>query len=252
MLNRGYKNFGWKNNSQILTHAVNVFEAGNNGVTDVSASLIEGWASFYLNGSTVGENSLDVQSVVSCGRNLFGTTWESGSYNSSTGAEADSTSSIRSVDLIPVKPSTVYRITCTCTITSGAFAFLPVFYDSAQNFISSPGESYHDATVTFSFTTPANCFFAGVRLWNAGTMLPSKVSNTMLNLGSTALTYEAYKSNTLDLSGIGSLATGAKSGNYKIWVYGDGGQISFTDANNLDVSSVFKYDIPKNQGFANV
>lgn len=106
--------------------------------------------------------------------NLWNEEWEVGGLDINTGAKSPN-SCIRSKDYISVNPSTNYFMNYNAIIC---------FYDSNKNYITYADVNY------VSFTTPSNAQYILFRLsTDYGTTYKNDV---MLNLGSTALPYEAY------------------------------------------------------------
>lgn len=87
---------------------------------------------------------------------------------------------------VPVNPNTTYTIT-----TNGDYSNL-AFYNSSYTYIS--GESFTHSNESVSFTTPANCYYISLAISNSTTQ-------TMLNLGSTALPYQPYITPTINVYG---------------------------------------------------
>lgn len=90
--------------------------------------------------------------VYKTGINLWDEEWELGIYDISTGNKVANNSNIRNKDLIPVSPNTTYT---WYNASSNVIRF--VYYDVNKNRISSVSTT--KSGNTYSFTTPANCFY---------------------------------------------------------------------------------------------
>lgn len=120
------------------------------------------------------------------GKNLAPTLvseWEQGGISGSTGQNATVTTTIRTVGYFTVAANTQHRVSAA----SGYVFNTVLFYDSDKNFISfvaSPS----------TFTTPSNARYARATLAKQPTATFEShevlTAKPMLNLGSTALTYE--------------------------------------------------------------
>ena len=128
---------------------------------------ISGWDS--ANVSRTGKNLLDITDVEFEGwYNTDGTKELSNSYN---------------CYLVSVKPETTYTI-------SGNFAGIITYWDSGLNFISGTNQG---SGASKTFTTPSNCAYI------RRSILKTNIDGTqMLELGSTATTYEAFSGSTIE------------------------------------------------------
>lgn len=87
-------------------------------------------------------------------------------------------------DYIKVKPSTSYYVNENC----------PVVIGLDKN--KSPLGYIKNTSVAGTITTPNNCEWIRVRLYNTSIAMETAISNAMVNLGSTATTYVAHQEQT--------------------------------------------------------
>jgi hypothetical protein len=111
------------------------------------------------------------------GKNLFDGQWESGLYDSTTGAKSTG-SALRSVNFIPVIPNANYT---TNLVGGGRVSW----WTQGQTFISSSAYT----TGVFTSTAPSNAYYAK---FYAGTTDSNAVAQTQFELGSTATPYEPF------------------------------------------------------------
>ena len=114
-------------------------------------------------------------------------------------------------DFIKVLPNTTYSFSCVGGTPTRLYFF---YYDINKNFIS-----YAYADSTFTITTPNNSNIAYVRLETYGSGNQSALTNTILNVGSTALPYVPHIQQSIQLpSGYGIPQLNA---NNKLSFFGD-------------------------------
>lgn len=125
-------------------------------------------------------------------KNIFSSTIEQGSFNSSTGAEVTSSSRIRS-KYVPISAGMF-----TVSNSSGLDTVVYV-YDTNQSFLSDESiVSWQGSTYTFTVTKAKYVRFAWKN--SAGsTITPSSISGIQLECGSAATTYEPYSGTTLPI-----------------------------------------------------
>jgi len=96
--------------------------------------------------------SVQMEGIETNGFNQWDEEWEKGSINWGTGANASSTTRIRSKGYIPVFPSTKYY----ARLTDPNYGFEVCYYDEDKTFISGGWVTTDNASKN-PFTTPANC-----------------------------------------------------------------------------------------------
>lgn len=122
------------------------------------------------------------------GFNQWDEEWESGGYNSNTGAKVADTSFFRSKNLIPIRPNTVYYFKCPTTYS--AYARF-VYYDESKNKVGYIGT--RDAMNT-TFITPDNAWY--MVFWTGENLsTPTYNHDICINISDTEKngTYEPYK-----------------------------------------------------------
>lgn len=137
-----------------------------------------------------GDNTIRV-----CGKNLFDNTnpFTNNWYNDE-GVEQTSTLTGHFKNNISVKPNTQYTMSGYLKVPELNYAnFARIyFYDENKNWIS---RSASITTYTsYTFTTPANCYYINFQLVNSSYDIKytNSLNTFQLELGSTATTYEAY------------------------------------------------------------
>lgn len=135
---------------------------------------------------------IDVKSPIltNIGKNLFDGEWEIGGIDNN-GLDNETTSNIRSVNYINVEPNTDY--VASSSQLQHASVVVWYAYDKNKNFISL-------STTSRFFTTPSNCEFIRVRTFNSDSTNMSLDCVLQIEEGSTATTYEPYKSNILSFN----------------------------------------------------
>ena len=124
-------------------------------------------------------------SVYRTGVNIWDEEWELGTLNWSTGANATSTTRIRSKNYIPCVGDTVYYVRIP---TSAVYIF---YYDADNNFISYLSSSKANAT----FTTPSNARY--IRFFTASNAYGTTYNNDIsINYPATDTDYHAYSGST--------------------------------------------------------
>lgn len=142
----------------------------------------------------------------SSGKNLWDEQTELGLISTTTGQNTPSTTQIRSVNYIPVKPNTTYFI----TLGSNSSNWCAVeTYKIDKTFLSNLGSVVNNHT----FTTPDNCYY--IRFYLSASYGTTYNHDIMLNEGTTALPYEPYGTNWYLKKEIGKVVLdGSESWNY--------------------------------------
>ena len=131
----------------------------------------------------------DSANVSRTGVNVWDEEWEVGNLNLSTGANADSTTTIRSKNYIPILPQTAYYFMCGSVAHD---VFRICWYDSGKNFISSTS-SYSDTNVVKQ--SPANAYYIRFYCANYGTTYNNDIS---INYPSTDTQYNQGQVSTTE------------------------------------------------------
>lgn len=129
----------------------------------------------------------DIKRITMKGKNLFYATVEQGSFNVNTGEEIESATRVRSQygDLIT---SGTYTINAT-----GADDVVVYVYDNTSGTWNSSQSQIVWQSLPYTFTLSSSEYVRfGFRKTDNTRIVPSDVSNIMLNAGSTALPYEPY------------------------------------------------------------
>ena len=113
---------------------------------------------------------------------MFDTQWQSGIYNTTSGAYTPTANRICNVNMIQVKPSTNYTVSCPSYELQNGMRWL--FYDKNKNFISA---LTNGAT---TITTPSNAKY--INFYIANNLTVGTAPDLQLEQGSTATTYETY------------------------------------------------------------
>ena len=124
-----------------------------------------------------------VETINAHGKNLFDGQWQQGVYSTSTGEYTpDISNRICNVNMIQIKPSTTYTVSCPDYALASGMRWL--FYDENKNFIS--------ATVSgaTTITTPSNAKY--INFYIANNLTTETAPDLQLEQGSTATTYEEY------------------------------------------------------------
>ena len=139
---------------------------------------------YAYNEGTIVDNK--VEKVVTTGRNLWDEQWELGAISSSTGANAPSSSDIRSKNYIPVMPGTTYYSKCPQSSLNVRY------YDANKNFLAA-----FNTTIVNAFAVPSGAHY--LRFWVAGTTYNHDIC---INLSDPAINgqYFPYEKHELDLS----------------------------------------------------
>lgn len=139
-----------------------------------AATSYRPYRQIYTNGT--------VETVDVHGKNLFDGQWQVGIYNISSGVYTATANRICNVNMIQVKPSTNYTVSCPSYALAAGMRWL--FYDKNKNFIS---------TITngvTTVTTPATARY--INFCIANNLTVETAPNLQLEESSTATTYEAY------------------------------------------------------------
>lgn len=173
----------------ILRDLTLIFGAGNEPSTVAEAlSQLPELAKYdaYNAGSLV---STEVSGVKSVGVNIWNEEWEVGGINSD-GTDAE-TNTIRSKNLIPVIPSTIYYKCTDYNISTDGMRVAG--YDIEENLIGLITGTYDD-----TFTTPSNCYFVKIATvaLSYGTVYKHDIQ-ICLNSYADKTTYHPYKTDTL-------------------------------------------------------
>jgi hypothetical protein len=160
--------------------AINMTALGIASYTE--AQMLDLVRSGYFDGIA----NVEKPSVTAVGKNLFDGKLESGVYGTSFGLKSANSSYIRNVDFIKVSPNTTY--TASRTITG---EFVMLYYDNNKNYLVSSNST---SATSLTFTTPLNSHYVAFYMLSTNLNLP-----VQLELGSTATTYEPYKSSTLTI-----------------------------------------------------
>lgn len=116
------------------------------------------------------------------GKNIFDEAIEVGRYNIDNGEKDAVSTAYRNVNYISVVPQETYTFSINSVKTNLTFRWF--YYDSNKNFLSTNTSS------NGNFTTPANCYYVNWHSTALKTSYPSGVSNSMIEKGTTATTYE--------------------------------------------------------------
>ena len=135
-------------------------------------------------------NTVSGESVGDRTGNLFDAEIVQGSFNSNTGAIRDATNRIRSNE-----SDFIYLTKGTYTINADGVDDVVRYAYSSED--TSTFLYYHSITswqsLPHTFTVQTPCYFLfGFRFSDDSDIIPSDISNIMLNSGSTALPYEPY------------------------------------------------------------
>lgn len=122
------------------------------------------------------------ETVQVTGKNLFDTQWQVGIYNTTSGEFTPMANRICNTNMIPIKPSTSYTVSCPDYALSNGMRW--VFYDANKNFIS----AITNGATTVS--TPSNAKY--INFYIANNLTVETAPNLQLEQGSTATTYEPY------------------------------------------------------------
>jgi len=172
----------------------------------------------YVNGVNVG-NSVDSNYKVNFvhSRNLFDGVIEQGGFDNS-GLPQDNATRVRSANFIAVKPNTTY----TVTVPSNMKVIIN-FYNASTSSSTRIGQTDGWVNVQRTFTTPANTNYIKLLIGkqNDSNITPSEVTNVMLNIGGTALSYEPYIPSSINVDGYkftDTLNVGTESFNAGVWI----------------------------------
>ena len=148
---------------------------------------MENWDIPYFEGM----KSVEVPSVKTTGKNLFDGEMVQGYIGDANGAlNADNTSGISSANFTQVKPNTTYKLTLSSNPSNGTIRFY--FYDRYKNYIG------YSTDISTIFTTGNNVGYVKFRIHKIGGVFLSDYENVQFHIeeGSTATSYEPYKSST--------------------------------------------------------
>lgn len=148
---------------------VNVEATGGNGTPDNPIAI----------------NGYTEANITRCGVNIWNEETESGSINS-LGQDTPSSTQIRTVGYVSVKPSTTYYLKTPKNV--GLF-----YYDASKTLISS-----ELGTANSTFTTPSNCAF--IRWYFIPDYGTTYNNDTSINYPATDTTYHAYNGNTYTIA----------------------------------------------------
>ncbi len=115
-----------------------------------------------------------------CDKNLFDGQWELGAINSSTGEKTTNSTSVRTVNYIPVKPHLTYHF----SFTDGA-SYFPYSYDANYNFVAYKGMKKG----SFYLNMSDNELYLIIVQY--GSITPP--ANAQIEIGSVGTDYEEYK-----------------------------------------------------------
>lgn len=142
--------------------------------------------------------------VVRCGANLWDEEWENGTFNTTTGANINTSSAnqqIRAKNLIPVTPSSTYYFVFPLN-TAGQGLWV-IFYDSSKNVIpysDLPSGYTHDGNslltqlTTRTITMPSNCSY--IRFYVTNAYGATYNHDIAINYPSTDTAYHAHTIDT--------------------------------------------------------
>ena len=149
------------------------------------------------------------------GKNLFDGLTTKGSYNTTTG-EVDTTiyDMWRNTNPIGVNPNNDYVFSLSGTALSVSIRVF--YYDINKRFIST------GTTTNGKFITPANCYYVNWHSTALYTNYPNGLTNAMIEQGTTATTYEAYKEKSYTIN-LGDIEL-CKIGDYKDRIYYSSGK----------------------------
>lgn len=123
------------------------------------------------------------------GKNIFSSSIVQGALYASGSESSTTTTRVKTDDYIICKSNTQYVV----SFNSGIIPVSAVYYDKNKVYIS--GETLTGAT----FTTPLNCAYVRFGIAKTNTtqsITPSDVTQTQLEVGSTATAYEPYNAET--------------------------------------------------------
>lgn len=123
-----------------------------------------------------------VETVQVTGKNLFDGQWQGGIYSPTTGVYSPTANRICNTNIIQVKPSTTYTVSCPNYALENGMRW--AFYDKNKNFISA---STNGAT---TINTPSNAKY--INFYIANNLTVDTAPDLQIEQGSTATTYEPY------------------------------------------------------------
>ena len=126
--------------------------------------------------------------------NLFNSTVEQGSYNPSNGTERASDTRVRT-KFDNILSAGNYTINCTGS-TGGVVMYIYSTNDTSAFIASESITDWQNLPYSFTLTTDRYVRF-GFRKSDNSNIVPSEISNIMLNAGSTALPYKPYWAHSL-------------------------------------------------------
>ena len=137
-----------------------------------------------------GDNTIKV-----CGKNELSSGLEQGTLNSS-GEASSSTTRLRTTDFVLINSNTQY----TLSSTTSSIKAIVYEYNKSNTYMQQISSSW--SSLPYTFTTSSSTKFIKLVLRNdeSTTIIPSDVSNVIINKGSTASTYEPYTGYTKQIN----------------------------------------------------
>ena len=124
-----------------------------------------------------------VETIQITGKNFFDAQWQQGIYNTSTGTHTPNVNNrICNVNMIQVKPSTNYTVSCPDYALASGMRWL--FYDGNKNFISA------NTTGATTITTPTNAKY--INFYIANNLTVDTAPDLQIEQSTTATSYEPY------------------------------------------------------------
>lgn len=130
-------------------------------------------------------SGFDEVEIVVTGKNIFSSSIVQGALYTSGSESSTTTTRVKTADYIVCNPNTQYVV----SFNSGIIPVSAVYYDKNKVYIS--GDNLSEAT----FTTPLNCEYVRFGIAKTNTtqsITPSDVTQSQLEEGSTATTYEPF------------------------------------------------------------
>lgn len=168
-----------------------VFRGYSSGEANLSIQSVQNSKKQLEFGSTAStytthqEQKLELDLI---GNNKFDEEFEQGSISSS-GTETTANNRIRTKNYIKVNPSTQYTFKTNSQYGLIMFVFE---YKQDKTFIQRIPSTWADMPYTFTTSSNTKYIRFAIAKESTGNIAPSDVYNSMLNIGSTAMEYEAY------------------------------------------------------------